>query len=259
MQSTTNIAQVWAVDQYDSDSSPGNSVPSEDDYASASFELAQADLSVTKAVDNPTPNVGDDVHFTVTVTNAGVDPATGVTLLDALPDGLAYVRSDAGVGAYDSGTGIWDVGDLAVQQTATLTITAKSTNDTPLTNVVEVQALDQQDPDSTPGNGSASEDDQASVNVVGQQIDLSITKSVDNQRPNVGDLVQFTIELTNSRVTEATGVTVKDVLPPACPIVRLQPEVLIMRPVASGMLAGWQMARLLQPTSLPKSRRRVTW
>ena len=116
--------------------------------------------------------------------------------------------------AYDSGTGIWDVGDLAVQQTATLTITAKSTNDTPLTNVVEVQTLDQQDPDSTPGNGSASEDDQASVNVVGQQIDLSITKSVDNQRPNVGDLVQFTIELTNSRVTEATGVTVKDVLPP---------------------------------------------
>ena len=214
VQSTTNIAQVWAVDQYDSDSSPGNSVPSEDDYASASFELAQADLSVTKAVDNPTPNVGDDVHFTVTVTNAGVDPATGVTLLDALPDGLAYVRSDAGAGAYDSGTGIWDVGDLAVQQTATLTITAKSTNDTPLTNVVEVQTLDQQDPDSTPGNGSASEDDQASVSVVGQQIDLSITKSVDNQRPNVGDLVQFTIELTNSRVTEATGVTVKDVLPP---------------------------------------------
>ena len=149
VQSTTNIAQVWAVDQYDSDSSPGNSVPSEDDYASASFELAQADLSVTKAVDNPTPNVGDDVHFTVTVTNAGVDPATGVTLLDALPDGLAYVRSDAGVGAYDSGTGIWDVGDLAVQQTATLTITAKSTNDTPLTNVVEVQTLDQQDPDPT--------------------------------------------------------------------------------------------------------------
>jgi uncharacterized repeat protein (TIGR01451 family) len=213
VKATTNTALVWSVDQYDSDSTPGNSVPTEDDYDSASFELATADLSVTKVVDNAKPNVGDDVHFTITVTNSGVDPATGVTLLDALPDGLAYVRSNTAVGAYDSASGIWNVSGLDVQQTATLTITATSTNDTPLTNIVQVQTLDQQDPDSTPGNGSIGEDDQAGVDVVGQQIDLSITKSVDNQRPNVGDLVQFAIELTNSRVTEATGVTVKDLLP----------------------------------------------
>ncbi|MDB4770824.1 hypothetical protein OAG60_01985 [bacterium] len=213
IQSTTNIAQVWSVDQYDSDSTPGNSVPTEDDYDSATFELATADLSVTKSVDNPKPNVGDPVHFTITVTNGGEDSATGVTLLDVLPEGLAYERSVAGVGAYDAVSGIWDVGGLAVQQTATLTITANSTNDTPLTNIVQVQTLDQLDPDATPGNGVPSEDDQASVDVVGQQIDLSLTKTVDNDRPNVGDLVHFTVSLTNSRATEATGVTVKDPLP----------------------------------------------
>ena len=210
---TTNIAEVKSVDQFDSDSTPGNSDPTEDDYDSAYFELATADLSVTKEVDNPKPNVGERVHFTITVTNGGQDPATGVTLLDQLPDGLAYEASVAGVGSYDSGSGIWDVGELAVQQTATLTITATSTNDTPLTNIVQVATLDQLDPDSTPGNNVPSEDDQASVDVVGQQIDLSVTKVVDNERPNVGDLVHFVVTLTNSRATEATGVSVRDPLP----------------------------------------------
>ncbi len=213
IESTTNIAEVKSVDQYDSDSTPGNSDPSEDDYDSASFELATADLSVTKEVDNAKPNVGDSVHFTITVTNGGQDPATGVTLKDVLPDGLAFERSVAGVGSYASSSGIWDVGELAVQQTATLTIVAKSTNDTPLTNVVQVETLDQLDPDATPGNNVPSEDDQASVDVVGQQIDLSVTKVVDNERPNVGDLIHFTVSLTNSRATEATGVSVKDPLP----------------------------------------------
>ena len=213
IESKTNVAEVKSVDQYDSDSTPGNSDPTEDDYGSASFELATADLSVTKEVDNAKPNVGEPVHFTITVTNGGQDTATGVTLLDALPNGLAYERSVAGVGSYDSTSGIWDVGELAVQQTATLTITAKSTNDTPLTNVVQVATLDQLDPDATPGNNVPSEDDQASVDVVGQQIDLSVTKVVDNERPNVGDLVHFTVSLTNSRVTEATGVSVRDPLP----------------------------------------------
>ncbi|MDB4807776.1 DUF11 domain-containing protein, partial [bacterium] len=213
IESTTNIAEVKSVDQYDSDSTPGNSDPSEDDYDSASFELATADLSVTKEVDNAKPNVGDSVHFTITVTNGGQDPATGVTLKDVLPDGLAFERSVAGVGSYASSSGIWDVGELAVQQTATLTIVAKSTNDTPLTNVVQVETLDQLDPDATPGNNVPSEDDQASVDVVGQQIDLSVTKVVDNERPNVGDLIHFTVSLTNSRATEATGVSLKDPLP----------------------------------------------
>ena len=213
IESTTNIAEVKSVDQYDSDSTPGNAGPNEDDYGSASFELATADLSVTKEVDNAKPNVGESVHFTITVTNGGQDPATGVSLKDVLPDGLAFERAIAGIGSYEPSSGIWDVGELAVQQTATLTITAQSTNDTPLTNVVQVETLDQLDPDATPGNNVPSEDDQASVNVTGQQIDLSVTKVVDNERPNVGDLVHFTVSLTNSRATEATGVSVRDSLP----------------------------------------------
>lgn len=213
VQTTTNVAEVFAADQFDSDSTPGNSNPNEDDYGSATFMLASADLSLTKSVDDSTPNVGDNVTFTIMAANAGVDPATGVTVLDSLPAGLDFVSSSQTAGTYNSSSGIWDIGDLGVNQTATLTLVATSTTDTPVTNVAQVQTVDQLDPNSTPGNDIPSEDDQDSAEVIGQLIDLSLEKTVDNPRPNVGDNIRFSIALTNSRPSQATGVAVRDILP----------------------------------------------
>ena len=213
VQTTTNNAEVILADQFDSDSVPGNSNPNEDDYDSATFVLAEADLSLTKKVDNAKPNVGENVSFTITVMNGGVDPATNVQILDPLPIGLEYVSSSALAGTYNPSSGIWDIGDLGVNSTAELTLVATSTTDSPVQNVARVEHSDQLDPNSTPGNDVPSEDDQDSVEVVGQLIDLSLTKTVDNSRPNVGDKVNFNLSLTNSRASQATGVAVRDVLP----------------------------------------------
>src|SRR5690606_34579737 len=51
----------------------------------------RADLSVTKVVDDPTPEEGQIVTFTITVTNEGPDDADDVALRDVLPAGLSYV------------------------------------------------------------------------------------------------------------------------------------------------------------------------
>ena len=42
---------------------------------------------------------------------------------------------------------------------------------------------------------------------------LSLTKTVDNASPGIGDVVTFTITLTNGGPAEATNVTVNDLLP----------------------------------------------
>ncbi|MCP4348615.1 MAG: DUF11 domain-containing protein [Desulfobacterales bacterium] len=40
------------------------------------------DLVIAKAVSNSTPNVGDNITFTITLTNDGQGDATGVSIQD---------------------------------------------------------------------------------------------------------------------------------------------------------------------------------
>jgi uncharacterized repeat protein (TIGR01451 family) len=153
------------VDEYDPDSTPNNHDPNEDDQDDAEVTPMQIDLSVVKDVDNPTPNVGENVTFTITVTNAGPDTATNVTLGDTLPAGLTYVSDDA-QGAFHSGTGTWTVGTLPVGGSASLHITAQVVAGGEQTNTAQVTAADQYDPDSTPANDIPSEDDQDDATVI---------------------------------------------------------------------------------------------
>lgn len=173
-----------------------------------------ADLSLTKTVDDPSPSVGQDVVYTLTLTNAGPGAANNITVLDVLPAGLSFVSSaPSGTTTYTSGTGVWSIPSLNSGATATLLITATVTAPGTTTNTGEVTDVDEFDPDSTPNNQNAGEDDQASIPVTAPQIDLSLTKSVTSATPNVGETVTFTVIATNSGPSAATGVVVTDALP----------------------------------------------
>ncbi|KAF2329489.1 Ig-like domain-containing protein, partial [Flavobacterium ginsenosidimutans] len=82
------------------------------------------DLGITKTVDNAVPCPGSNVEFTVKVSNLGGNNVSGVSVTDLLPSGYTYVSSTPSVGAYDSGTGIWSIGDVEAQTSMTLKIVA---------------------------------------------------------------------------------------------------------------------------------------
>ncbi len=84
-----------------------------------------ADLQLEKTVNNSNPQCGDNVTFTIEVTNNGPDEAKSIQVTDLLPAGLEYVSSNASQGTYDPNTGLWMVGNLASSAYATLTITVK--------------------------------------------------------------------------------------------------------------------------------------
>lgn len=112
-----------------------------------------ADIAVTKTVDKPTPFVEDTIIFTVTVKNNGPNAATGVVVSDLIPAGLFSVIVTPATGTYNSATGVWAIGALAVGQMTTLTMSG-GVGVAVVTNTATVTASSPTDPNMA--NNSAS-------------------------------------------------------------------------------------------------------
>lgn len=88
--------------------------------------VCNIDRAITKNVDVLYPDLNSNVVFSLKAENLGNGIAVGVSVLDKLPAAYSYVSSVASVGtAYDFTTGIWTIGDLAINGIAKLDITAK--------------------------------------------------------------------------------------------------------------------------------------
>ena len=175
--------------------------------------LPGIDLELGKSVDNPKPDLNQNITFTLTLTNLGPDTATGVIVRDLLPVGFTYVADTPSQGTYNSGTGLWTVGSLALNQTETLDIEVQVTGIGALQNFTEVIAADQTDIDSTPDNGPG-EDDAALVDIqVNTLVDLRVTKVVEQVYVRPGDVVNYTITVENLGPDTANNVQVAEALP----------------------------------------------
>ncbi|MBN1783072.1 DUF11 domain-containing protein [bacterium] len=204
-----NTASLYAVVQQDNN--PANNSDSE-----TVTVPSESDLSLTKTVSDPTPDVGDNITYTITLNNAGPNTATGVTVDDDLPAGLLYQTHSASIGTYNSGTGIWSIPSMPAGS-RTLTITVQVTASGITTNHAQVTAAIQRDPDSTPNNypGVSEDDDDDATITVPVTADLRLSKTATALSPPVVDLgenVRFDITLTNDGPDAAHNVTVEDIL-----------------------------------------------
>jgi len=110
--------------------------------------IAMADLSISKIVNNSTPYVGDNVNFTITVTNNGPSGALNVVVTDLLPNGYTYVSHTTLEGTFDNITGIWQIGDIAYPGSASLVINVQvNLPGGNYLNKVKITSYDTFDPD----------------------------------------------------------------------------------------------------------------
>ncbi len=186
---------------------------------------AEADVSLTKSVSDPSAAVGDTVTWTLTATGGGPAIATGVQVEDVLPAGFAYVPGSLAGGATRDETAApvlsWTLAPLAPGDSSVLSFDAvvqpPAGGANEYRNVAQVVAADQPDPDSAPANddGDQSEDDEASATVTPPlaEADLSLAKAASAPTPSPGDVVTFTVTVSNSGPETATNVAVEDVLP----------------------------------------------
>lgn len=129
------------------------------------FIYDEADLEVTKTVDQDEVNVGENVTFTITHRNLGISWAKEVEADDELQSGLQYVshtiidnNTDPYNSTYDPVTGVWSIVSgtdrFMPGDELTLEIVAKVLGNGPVTNTVNVPR-----PDPDPSNPPTIEPD----------------------------------------------------------------------------------------------------
>ena len=129
--------------------SPGKMTNNDQDWAFTGV----ANTAIVKAIADPvevpaggfTP--GTSVTYTLTVTNEGPSPATGVIAQDKLPSGVTF-ESAQGDGTYDAASGKWDLSSEVIEKGATRTLLITVTIDASaagsvVTNTATIEKQDQ--------------------------------------------------------------------------------------------------------------------
>lgn len=211
-----NMAEVVASRFFDPDSSPNNNLLEEDDQQELSTDPRHiSDISLELSVDEPEPEIGQEVLLALVVHNGGPNDARGLLIEQRVTDGLEITSAVPSGGDHDLASGLWELASLPNGQSASIQFRALVLENGPYGIDLELMALDGIDPDSTPGNGVESEDDQVGILLVPDGLaDLSLSMAVDRPNPNVGEAVRFTILVRNHGPTVALGVEVTSSLPP---------------------------------------------
>ena len=90
---------------------------------SSKNEDSSAYLILDNDADKENVHIGEYVTWIVSVINTGPGIAKNLKVLDQIPDGLKYIKHTTTKGTFDPKTGIWDIGDLSVDDEVFLYIT----------------------------------------------------------------------------------------------------------------------------------------
>ena len=191
----TNIAEI-SGEEYDSNLT--NNVDNESIHVPKA-----ADIAVLKEVNNNNPSFGDEIVWTITVKNLGPDKATNVRVFEQLPEELIFKDYASTRGTYENG--IWSLDYLKKGQIEHLNISCYVNELGVILNNVSARASEYDI------NLSNNYDDEL-INPYPVS-DLCVEKFANVSIANYGDLIKWTVVVSNEGLNDATGVFVEDILP----------------------------------------------
>lgn len=169
---------------------------------------ASADLSVTKVAPPTSVLAGQTLIYTIVVKNSGPSDAQNVALNDNIPSSLTNVQYSVDGGlTYNNWVSPYAIGTIPNGTSKTIyikgTVTSSATN--PIVNTVTISSTT---PDPTPGNTVATV-----TTPVDLAADLSVVKTTNSTSVSSGDIVTYTVVVSNAGPSNAQNVTLADSIP----------------------------------------------
>jgi len=169
---------------------------------------ATADLSIHKIIDDYTPRLGQEVTWTITVSNVGASGADNVRVNELLPEGMEFVSGFASAGDFDIAQRLWTIGEVIAGQEVTASIKMIVTDVDDFINNIATVTTDSDDYNGYNNTNTVAVDPWEPTNA-----DLSLDKTVNNPTPVVGDVVAWTVSITNTGPDTAWNTRVTEELP----------------------------------------------
>ena len=189
--SITNTATVTDDGGNGADPTPANNTDTDIDSLATT-----PDLVVTKTDGVTSASPGDTLIYTVTISNAGAQDASGVIVTDTLPANTTFVSASDG-GIFSGGVVTWNVGGLAARTSVTRTVTVLVDSTVPagvnsLTNTASATDDGAGGPDPTPANNTDTDTD-----TLVAAPDLVVTKTDGVTTAAPGETLTYTLTITN--------------------------------------------------------------
>ncbi len=201
--------------------------------------VEEANLAITKSGPGGV-TAGQNVTYTVVVTNNGPQASAGVVVTDPTPANLTFVSNSNGcTSAYPC-----NLGTLAPGQSVTITSTYSTSPSFSgnVSNTATVSATTS-DPNLTDNTATATTN-------IGAQADLSVVKS-GPASTNPGQLITYTVVVTNGGPSPATSVVVTDPTPVGIAFLSNAGACTTSYPCSIGNLASGQSATITSTYSVP--------
>lgn len=178
------------------------------------------DLGLTKSDNRDTVTPGENLTYTLTVVNNGPSTLSSMRIVDTLPQYFippyTYTTRDqngnTNVGTYNPTTGDWTGINFLPGTSLFLEIKGKVDNGAPSGVLMNMASVSPPAGYTDPVQDNNNCQDKTTI--IGQGgADLVLSKTVNNRTPAKGELIQYTLVVTNNGPDVASGVSVSDTLP----------------------------------------------